>query len=98
MILGSVEGDETVVASLQGITTEVRVTITAPVIASLSINPKVSSPKGIGYQFIAIATFTDGSIQNVTSQTTWVSLNPNLLSITNDPITQDMLLEKVLGL
>jgi LruC domain-containing protein len=85
LILGSVEGDETVIASLQGITTEVRVTITAPAIASLSINPKVSSPKGVGYQFVAIATFTDGSIQNLTSQTTWVSLNPNILSITNNP-------------
>ena len=97
MIHGSVEGDETVVASLQGITTEVRVTITAPAIASLSINPKVSSPKGIGYQFIAIATFTDGSIQNVTSQTTWVSLNPNLLSITNDPNNSGFAVGKGVG-
>jgi LruC domain-containing protein len=85
MVFGSSEGEETVIATLQSITTEVRLRITAPAIASLSINPKVSSPKGVGYQFIAIATFTDGSIQNVTSQTTWVSLNPNILSITNDP-------------
>jgi LruC domain-containing protein len=97
MILGSIEGDEIVVASLQDITTEVRVTITVPAIASLSINPKVSSPKGVGYQFIAIATFTDGSIQNVTSQTTWVSLNPSLLSITNDPNNSGFAVGKGVG-
>ncbi len=84
IILGLEKGVKRLRADLQDISTEMDLTVLDPVIASLSINPNVSSAKGVGYQYIAIATFTDGTKQNVTNQTTWFSLNPNILSISND--------------
>lgn len=84
IVYGVEKGAKKLKADLQDISTEIELVVLDPVIASLSINPSVSSAKGVGYQYVAIATFTDGTKQNVTNQTTWLSLNPSILSITND--------------
>jgi LruC domain-containing protein len=84
IVFGVEQGSQKLSADLQDISTHIDVIVLDPIIASLSINPIVSSAKGVGYQYVAIATFTDGTKQNVTNQTTWISINPTRLSITND--------------
>ena len=76
-------GNTTVRISLQGISYTDVIKVTSPLISSISIPPIVTSPNGVGYQYKAIATFTDGTVQDVTSQTTWISENSNILSISN---------------
>jgi trimeric autotransporter adhesin len=81
--MGWSTGSTTVRISLQGINFTDVVKVTSPMISSISIPPKISSPNGVGYQYTAIAIFTDGTVQDVTSQTTWISENTNILSISN---------------
>ncbi len=76
-------GSTTVRISLQGITYADVIKVTSPLISSISIPPMVSAPNGVGYQYTAIATFTDGTVQDVTSQTTWITENSSILSISN---------------
>lgn len=83
MVYGNGIGSTMLEVRLQGIETKENIKVNSPLITALSVIPKVSSPRGVKYQYRSLATFTDGSIQDVTTQTTWISENPALLSISN---------------
>lgn len=83
LVYGNGIGSTVLEARLQGIDAKENIKVNSPLITGITVVPKVSSPKGVKYQYRSLATFTDGSVQDVTTQTTWVSENPSLLSISN---------------
>jgi trimeric autotransporter adhesin len=70
-------------ATLMGRTGSAFLTITNAVITTLVVrgappgmmDPDVSIPAGTTHQFYAVGTFTDMSVQDLTSQVTWASMN-----------------------
>ena len=57
--------------------------VAGPTLSSISVTPAVSATLSVGAseQFLATATFSDGSTAPVTSQVTWASSNPAVASI-----------------
>ncbi|MBW8183499.1 Ig-like domain-containing protein [Shewanella nanhaiensis] len=57
-------------------------TVTDATISSLQVTPKnLQKPQGTRGQYRAIANYTDGHTQDVTSTATWSSANPGIVSI-----------------
>jgi len=83
LLLGIGTGEVTLRASFQDLMVTRKISITAPKIISLSIHPFGNSPLGLEYQYQAYATFDDGNVLDVTSQTTWESEDPSVVTISN---------------
>jgi hypothetical protein len=65
-------GTSSIQASSGAITASANVTVSAPALVSLTVNPNTSTfPVGGTQQFQVVGTYTDGSTSNVTSSTTW---------------------------
>jgi YD repeat-containing protein len=80
---GVVPGNLNVCASIPGFTQCTTATV-VPVLVSLALTPANSSlPKGEKQQFSATGTYSDGSIQDVTSTMAWSSSNPLLAIVSN---------------
>jgi len=60
-----------------------KISITAPRVVSLSLLPTASSPIGIPFLYRAMATFDDGTVQDVTREVVWESDNPSVITISN---------------
>ena len=59
-------------------------TVTAPILSSITVTPvNPSIALGLAEQFTALGTFSDGSIQNVSSQVTWNSSDQTVASISS---------------
>jgi 6-phosphogluconolactonase (cycloisomerase 2 family) len=74
--VGGAQGTVTIEANLGPVNQSTTLTITAPVLTSLTLtpaNPQV--PLGHTEQFTATGTYSDGSNQNVTSSVTWTATN-----------------------
>ncbi|HET9627839.1 MAG TPA: Ig-like domain-containing protein, partial [Kofleriaceae bacterium] len=77
-------GTATVQASLGGVTGTQTIGISAAVLQVLVVTPAVVSlPVGLGQGLIATATFSDGSLVDVTTQVTWSSDHSNVATVTN---------------
>jgi hypothetical protein len=64
------------------ITGSATLTVSAPSLLALTVTPPSASiPLGTVQQFSAVATFTDGSSQNVTGQVNWASSNGTVATI-----------------
>ena len=75
-------GSAVVTASMSGITGGASLTVTAPGLVSITVSPaNASIAHGTNQQFTATGTFTDGSLQNITSSVTWTSSNTAAASI-----------------
>lgn len=75
-------GSATITATFGGISGQTTLTVSPAALVSLSITPTTASiPLGAGQQFAASGTFTDGSVQNVTNTSTWVSSAPQVATI-----------------
>lgn len=58
------------------------VTVGAGLLASITIAPiNPTLPQGQSLQFVAIGTFTDGSVQNITNSVSWTSSNTTVATI-----------------
>ena len=80
---GVTQGSGQITAMVDGesVTTQ-SVTVTSAMLVSIAITPASPSlANGTTAQFTAIATFSDGTTQNVTTQVTWTSSNPQILTI-----------------
>jgi N-acetylneuraminic acid mutarotase len=76
------QGAATVTASAAGISGTAVLTITAPTLVSIDLNPQ--SPivaLGSTQQFFAIGIFSDGSTQDLTSSVTWSSSAPAVATV-----------------
>ena len=81
--LGVIPGLAQITASFGGQTaTTQSVTVTAGTLVSLAVTPNIASfANGTTQRFIATATFSDGSTQDLSGQVTWTSSNPQVLTI-----------------
>ncbi len=77
-------GSTVVSASARGFSASTTVTVTQAALASIDLTPSSGSTAlGFTRQFIAIATYTDGTTQVVTTQVTWASSDPTKAFISN---------------
>jgi LruC domain-containing protein len=83
LLHGIATGDVTLRASFQDLMVTRKISITAPKIISLSVHPFANATAGLDFQYQAYATFDDGSVLDVTSQTTWESEDPSIVTISN---------------
>ena len=68
------QGTSTITATAAGVSGSTTVTIPAPALTSITINPpSAAMPLGTTQQFTATGTYSDGSIQDLTSTATWTS-------------------------
>nr|WP_277751220.1 Ig-like domain-containing protein [Granulicella sibirica] len=80
---GVAPGNVRITASASGLAaTTQSVTVTAATLASIAITPNSPSfANGTTLQFTATGTFSDGSTQDLSTQTLWTSNNPQVLTI-----------------
>ena len=78
------QGPTTILATLDGITATTVLTVSPPVLESLSLTP-VNPFVVIGHaeQFTATGTFSDSSTQNLTSEVNWGSGTTSVATISN---------------
>jgi hypothetical protein len=78
------QGTSTISASLSGITGSTSLTVTAPVLQSVTVTPaNPSVAAGMTEQFTATGHFSDRSTQNLTTQVTWASATTSVATISN---------------
>ncbi len=84
---GILQGTTTIAAQSNGITGSTTLTVTpllAPILTLIVVTPSLTSvAKGNTQQFTATGTYSDGSMQNLTSQATWQSSVPAVATINN---------------
>jgi len=80
------QGSTTVTASMSGITGTANITIpaTAPSVVSIAINGSVSIVNGLGYQYTAIATYSDGTTLDVSKMAVWNSSNNTIATVVSN--------------
>ena len=76
------QGSTYVSASLGGLTGKADISIPAPTLVSVAISPSVSVINGLTYQYIATATYSDGTTQDVTKEAVWNSSNSGVATVT----------------
>lgn len=82
LVTGSGIGQATVTATLGAISRSATLTVTNAIATALQVIPPTASlPKGTKLQFQAIATFSDNSSQDVTSQVNWNSSDISVATI-----------------
>jgi hypothetical protein len=75
-------GSATITASSGGVSGSAPLAITPAALKSILISPgNATIALGLQQQFVATATLTDGTMQDVTAIATWSSSNPNVLAI-----------------
>jgi hypothetical protein len=78
------EGSTTLSASLLGEKADLSITVTNAELVSLALNPiNASIPLGQSQQYYAQGTFADGTVQDLTSEVTWISSNEDQVLINN---------------
>lgn len=82
------QGNAIITATASGVMASVQVTITASQIVSLALSPQsLSVNVGVYNAFNAVATYTNGSTQNLTTGVTWTSSNPAVASVSSGFVT-----------
>ena len=68
------QGTATVTATAAGISGSTTITVPAPTLVSITLSPQsLAMPLGTTQQFLATGTYSDGSVQDLTSTATWTS-------------------------
>lgn len=85
LLLAIEQGVTTVTATLADKTADLSVSVTNADLVSLSLSPINSSiPLGRSQQYSAQGTYTDGTVQDLSSQVTWLSSSENQALISNN--------------
>jgi trimeric autotransporter adhesin len=75
-------GTTNISASLAGITQKITLTVTAPTISSIAVTPVgLTSGIGVNQQFVATATYTDGTSSDLNSGVAWSSSSPSVVTV-----------------
>lgn len=78
-------GQTRVTANLGQVSGSADLTVTAAVLASIQVTPgSPAIPKGLTQQFAATGTFTDGSLQDLTTGVAWASTDESVATIGAD--------------
>src|SRR5215470_2290828 len=84
MVTGVAAGPTTISASLGGVSGSTSLTVSAPTIASITVTPVgITLGIGINQQYVATATYTDGSTADLSAGVTWTSSSTSVATITN---------------
>ncbi|HXV20538.1 MAG TPA: Ig-like domain-containing protein [Desulfuromonadales bacterium] len=76
------EGPTTISAAFGGVTQSTVMTVTAPALASIAIEPANASQLSLTRRgYIARGTFSDGTSRDVSSEVTWTSSSPSVAEI-----------------
>jgi len=83
---GVADGITSITASLSGVTSDVitlTVISTTTTLSSIAVSPAAPAALAVGdtLQFSATGTYSDGSIEDITSQVAWVSSNTDIATI-----------------
>ena len=82
LVSSLVAGTTTISASFAGVSQSTTVTVTAPTVASIAITPVgLTLGIGINQQFVATATYTDGTSSDLSGGVTWSSSSPAIASV-----------------
>jgi N-acetylneuraminic acid mutarotase len=77
-------GNTTITATLGGISANTVLTVTAAVLTKITVIPATPViAKGTTQQFVATGTFSDSTIQDLTTTVTWSSSNATIAAISN---------------
>lgn len=77
-------GSTTITATVGAISGTAPLTVTAATVVSLAITPAaISIPNGSTERFAAMGTYTDGTVQPLTTAVTWSSASPNVATQSN---------------
>ena len=77
-------GTTDVLATLGSVRVSVTVSVTDAVPTQLRLDPAtIAMPKGLSQQLVATVTLSDGSFQDVTSQTSFDSTSPEVVTVAN---------------
>jgi uncharacterized protein YjdB len=78
------DGSTTITATSGDISGNTTLTVTVAVLQSFVVTPfAVNLPAGVSQQFKATGTFSDNSVQDITSQVTWASSQPTAATVSN---------------
>ena len=84
LVSGNAIGSANISATAGSITGSTSVTVTPAVISSIAVTPgSITIPAGTTQQFTAMATFTDSSIQDVSSLATWSSSSGSVATVSS---------------
>ena len=84
-------GPITIIATQNSINGTAQLTVTAPVLQTISVSPASASiAKGLTQQFTAMGHYSDGSAQDVTTTATWSSSNTGTATISNTAGSQGL--------
>ncbi|MFZ5439380.1 MAG: beta strand repeat-containing protein [Myxococcota bacterium] len=77
----------TALAATQGaISGSTSLTVTPAELVSLGLTPATPSvPRGLDVQLVVTGVYTDGAVQDLTSQATWASGDPSKVTVSNAP-------------
>ncbi|MDO2949802.1 beta strand repeat-containing protein [Aeromonas simiae] len=82
LVTAQTKGDVTISAFLQGVTQTATLSVSDAVVAAIQVIPPTATlAKGTKLQLQAVATFSDGSTQDVSGQASWLTSAPTLLTI-----------------
>lgn len=80
-------GTAVITVSSQGITATRTVTVTTAALSHLEVSPpNVALPAGSAKSFQAVATYADGTVEDVTRGAQWSSSNEGMLTVENAPL------------
>ena len=78
------EGMTSITASLAGLLGSTTFTVTPAVLESVTVEPSAPFvPAGLSQAFTAVGRFSDGSVQDLTSQAMWSSSIPTVATVSN---------------
>jgi uncharacterized protein YjdB len=78
------QGTATITAASNSISSSTTLTVSGPSLVSIAITPAtISIALGYGEQFDAVATYSDGSTQDITQSAAWTSSMPGVAAISS---------------
>ena len=84
LLTGLAVGSTTITATLNGIQGSTMATVTAAALTSITVTPaNPSIAKGTTAQLAATGNYTDGTIQNLTTQVSWTSGDNTIAQVSN---------------
>jgi uncharacterized protein YjdB len=84
LVTGVAAGPTTISASLGGVSGSTSLTVAAPTIASITVTPVgLTLGIGINQQYVATATYSDGSTADLSAGVTWTSSSASVATITS---------------
>ena len=76
------EGTTNITAAFDGVTKTTQLTVAAAALTAIKVTPALSEvPQRVNVKYIASGTFSDGSINDVTSQVNWTSSDDSIATI-----------------